>query len=84
MLAARARCVRAAAPRATTQRRAMATQTATKTASQPAHGFNVVGKNLAYPNFIDGKFVESKAKKFTDVHNPVCIMALVLELTVAF
>lgn len=36
------------------------------------HGFNVVGQNLAYANFIDGKFVESKAKKFTDVHNPVC------------
>lgn len=44
----------------------MSTQTATK-----MHGFNVVGKNLAYANFIDGKFVESKAKKFTDVHNPV-------------
>lgn len=43
----------------------MSTQTATK-----MHGFNVVGKNLAYANFIDGKFVESKAKKFTDVHNP--------------
>lgn len=65
MLAARARCVRPNVQ----PRRAMATQTATKT--QPAHGFNVVGKNLAYPNFVDGKFVESKAKKFTDVHNPV-------------
>lgn len=49
----------------------MATQTQTATKAQPAHGFNVVGANKAYPNFIDGKFVESKAKKFTDVHNPV-------------